>query len=866
MKIKHFLPLFAGLALACAGLSGCKEPVEEEKPEPIPEVEEPTIEVAFTSSDSKSATFTVTTSDITEIAFAAFSGTPEAEQTEDVLFMSGTTAECVDGENTITVTGLEAITDYTLYVAATTIEDQYFGEVITVDFSTTDYEDDVTLLGTEYDGFSVHVKMPESVKENGNVLRFAYGNLVMYNSNKSSGWLASSDASMLQANGGLYMTSDTTITFNDENQVYIDEYGEEVVLHDPIVPGEPMVFFVGEFAWGESMYGWGEGWYSALFDEMRYQEDLYSGSGDINEEDYWTGFFYKTQIRAREPEPLDAAVTVDCSNVQAVTGIIKFTPDPEVTQYCVCIMDETSYQLVIDLLDGNEEYLQWFTTSYYASFMLGTRTFEGNVEVDLTEYLYLQEQSDYHILLTAMGNEEGTSQSFQHIEFSTTEKTLEPPVVTVTAIDNPYGPNDPYTVWFNIKNTGNVEVASAMYAANYERDWAAALQYSTYADITASGNPLSEGEVAQINSADGLNLSFSTIDGMTTRLAVLAYNIEQTPNVLDENSPAIADNTADYLPDAERVDSELFSQLTGEWTMTADVSVYDYYSGGYVSEGPQSIKVTVYNGINDYPETLPSNVYDYYAGMSKEEVDALYDEFKMEAEAFNARVRGQNRLLCLGFGYSTDDYPTTFATTTPYELFCNPDYSSYDVASLFYDFGPKWYLQVEADGTVNAPFNSARMYPLQAWTDNVYYLAGLNDAGYVSVADDNSNLEFPVEVSSDRNTITVAPYVLGSDNMYPNAIYLNYGWGYLGGKRINSELTLTKGWSGTEASVPSGRQSTFKLQPANGFSLAPAAEARPKSRTSFRTAKQYQKVDDFKIVSAEEFQQNLREFQQNNAK
>ena len=315
------------------------------------------------------------------------------------------------------------------------------------------------------------------------------------------------------------------------------------------------------------------------------------------------------------------------------------------------------------------------------------------------------------------------------------------------------------------------------------------------------------------------------------------------------------------MPDAERVESELFSALEGVWTLTADVAHYDYYTGGYVSEGPQSIKVTVYDGINDYPETLPSEVYDYYTGMTKKEVDALYDEFKMEAEAFNARVRGQNRLLCLGFGYNTSDAPTSFNTITPYELFCNPEYSSYDVASLFYDFGPKWYLQIAEDGSVTVPFNSNRMYPLQAWTDNIYYLAAYSDNGYISVGENDSNEEFTVDVASDRNTITVNPYI-----MYPNAIYLNYTWAYLGGKRINSELTLTRGWteSAAYAPVPAGSHSTLKLQSANGVSLIP--EVRTVSRTSFRTAKAYKKVTDFKIVSAEEFQENLKNYQQGTAR
>ena len=876
MKLSnYFLILFAGLFIAFAGLglNSCQTP-EEEQEGPVIDDEgeegeddttEPSLEVAFVSSSANGATFTVKTNGITQIAYAAFAGTPEAEQTEDVLFMNGTVLECEDGESEITVSGLEPNTNHTLYVAATTVDDEYYGEVVTLDFSTGDYEEDVTLVDVGYNNFTVHVKVPESVKENGNVLRFSYGNLVMYNSNKS-GWMASTDAQTLEANGGQFMVNDSTIYYGPENEVFIDEYGEEIVLHDPIVPGEPIIFLVGEFAWGESMYGWGEGWYSALFDNDAYQEDLWSGTGEVNEEDYWTGYFHKMELTARQPEVLNATVDIDASNVQAVTGSIKFTPDADVSQYCVLVIDEISYAQILELIGGNEEYLQWFTTSYYASFMLGMRTFQGNTEIDLTDYLYLQEQTKYHIMVTAMGDAEGTSQSFQHIEFSTTEKTLEAPEVTVTAIDNPYGPEDPFQVWFNVKNTGNVDVASAMYAANYERDWAAALQYMTYADVTASGNALTAEQVAMINSSEGLNLGFSTIDGMTTRLAVLAYNIEQTPNVLEEGCPAIADNTADFMPDAERVESGLFSALEGEWTMTADVAHYDYNEGVYVDDGPESIKVTVYDGINDYPETLPSEVYDYYTGMTKEEVDALYDEFKMEAEAFNARVRGQNRLLCLGFGYNTSDAPTSFNTTTPYELFCNPEYSSYDVASLFYDFGPKWYLQIAEDGSVTVPFNSNRMYPLQAWTDNIYYMAAYNDNGFVSVGENDSNEEFPVNVASDENTITVNPYILDGTEMYPNAIWLNYTWAYLGGKRINSGLTLTRGWteSAAYAPVPAGSHSTLKLQSANGVSLTP--EVRTVSRTSFRTAKAYKKVTDFKIVSAEEFQENLRNYQQSLAR
>ena len=109
--------------------------------------------------------------------------------------------------------------------------------------------------------------------------------------------------------------------------------------------------------------------------------------------------------------------------------------------------------------------------------------------------------------------------------------------------------------------------------------------------------------------------------------------------------------------------------------------------------------------------------------------------------------------------------------------------------------------------------------------------------------------------------------MLSGENLYPNAVYLNYGYAYLGGKKITSALSLTKGWTGdasSETSAATGKKSTLKVQSANGAAFT--TDARPKSRTSFRTARQYQKVDDFKIVSPEELQENIRNFQQNSSK
>lgn len=851
--------LMAGILLVGAVMAAGCTPEEENVSS------EPSAELSVVSADASSAVLSLTVSGISDYAYVTYSEDPGAEPAPVAIYRDGVSGTCSDGENTVNVTGLDALTDYTVYLAARTAAGEYYGEVLSVSFTTTDYTDDLVLVETFYDGFTMQIRMPEEVKERGNVLRYTEGNLLMYNSNKQ-GWMASTDAATLEANGGLWTDESIEITYNDDNVLTgeVDEWGQEIYLHDPIVPGEPLVFMVGEFTTGESMYGWGEGWYSPLFDNEAYNDALYNGMGEVNEEDYWTGHFAKKTFSAKAPEVLDAKVTFE-PDMQAMSGTLRFTPDPEVYQYCVCLLDESSYQTVLQYLENNESYLQWFATSYYAAMMIGAQTFTGNQEVAVEDYIFLQEDTEYHALITAMGDAEGMTQSFQHETFSTTPKQLEAPEVTVTAIANPSGEESPYEVWFNVKNTGNVEITSAMYAANYVRDWEGALNMGmTYADITAQGNAFTDAEVAQMNTDEGYDVMFTSLDGMTTRLAVLAYNSEETANDLNaENSPAIAEATTPDQPDAPRVDSELFSALEGEWTMTANVSKYDYYEGGYVDQGPQSIKVTVYDGIDDYPETLPESVYGNYSNMSREEVDALYDEFKMEAEAFNAKVRGQNRLLCLGFGYEDEGY-SSFEAATPYELFCSPDYSGFDVPSLFYDFGPKWYLQVASDGTVSVPVNSSRIYPLQAWTDNIYYLAGYGDSGYISVGADDENAYFPVEVSSDRNTVTVGPMEFEGDDFYPNVIYIYYAnYAYLGGNMITSGLTLTRGWAGDAAAEAgmqqsaSGRGQQLRIDSQNGMSFQPVA--RPKSRTSFLALKQYGKAA-MKIVPAEEFSARLADY------
>lgn len=857
--MKKILFRFVALCLPVLGaLAGCaKEPAT---------MEGPSASLSLVNVGSVSAELNFHATSVTEFAWLLYTSEDEAVSDANVLFATGSVSSCVSGDNLFTVSGLVPNSSYGVVLAAKTENGTFMDEIFNVSFTTSDLEGDIAVLDRTDDGFSIYVKVPQSVKDNGNVIRYAAANIVMYNSNKQ-GWFSSLDADMLEANGQKFFVNDTTITYNDENiysydedgNILVDEWGQEIYNHDPFVPGEPLVFLAGEFGRGESNYGWGEGWYKPMFDY-----DLYfSGQPET---ECWTGYYSQTYVSTLEPETLDSGVDIEV-NAKATSGTVKLTPDEGVEQYCVLIMDNATYQgSVLPLLNNNEDYLQWFTTSYYAAVLTGALTFYEPAEIVLEEYYYMQPEVEYHVLVTAMGDSEGLTQSFQHETFTTPAKSMDPPVVEVKHIANPSGEESPFEIWFNVKAPDS-DLKSAMYAANYEREWASVLnQGLLYSDVVSSGNSFTSAEVAQINSEYGLDLCFSSMDDAVTILAVMGYNEEDTPNDIDaEGSPAIAEGRTIPQPDAERVESGLFDDLVGEWTATATVASYDYNAGGYVEQGDMSTKVVISAGVS-YPETLTDDVYAIYEaiGMDKAETDALYEEFKTEAEEFNAKVRGQNRLLCLGFGYETTS-PTAFASASPFDLFSatEDEYNGYDIASLFYDFGPKWYLQVADGDVVSVPVNSTRLTPLTAWTDNAYYLVGVSETSYISVGENDENAYFPVEVSSDGNTVTFKAMTYSDSQMYPNAGYFYYGYFYYPGTayRIVSDIRLTRGWTGESASPASvpGPVNNQKsgLESWNGASFRQVC--RPKSKTPFGNLVKYEQKT-YAPVSQAQFEENARQF------
>lgn len=768
---------------------------------------------------------------------------PDSAPNIQVINATGVSGNVVWGENSIRIgSAISPSTEYVLYFALTTVEDQFHEEVLTIQFTTSDVEGIVSLISAEPDGLIVNINIPESVTAAGNALKYT---LVDYYTHYTRLQL---DVESLWWNGQKHITESQTMRFlNSEALDYndLDENGDPSERWNLMVPGEPVLFLVGEFSYMDTNlpFGWTTpGYHNPLFDWdgfMNTYGDTEDGGlikrpGVMDmeyslEDPFWTGYHSRHLFYTAKPEPMDKKVHWESIDPRSNGYTIRFTPDEGIKRMCFFILDESDYAGYTDLIGGAENW-QWFVTSYAAFFQEGAQNVvpvEGS-DVGITEItsdeIYISDVEPtpgvtYHIVLTAMGDEKGMTQSFLHDTFTLPDYTLPTPDVLVTPLTDK---NTDSKVYFNIKSTvPGAPAVSARYVCNYVSEFSSIS--ATYKSMLLSdsySHAFSESDVAKINSEEGLEVEFSSKPYAATRLAVLVKNAEGQTNDPDKkDSPAVADTWSLRQADAPRVESELFDKLVGDWTATASVSTLSSGVATPAAE-PRQVKVTIQGGI-EYSDTFPSKAQENNPLWDTDEIASYWEQYKEEADAYNASVRGQNRLLCTGFGFENSSYfGEILELETPEGLFCRPDYSS-SVANLFVRFGPKWYLQIAEGDQVTLPVNIETIGSLTSWSDgHDYYLMGWNCTNNVSqflyydptVTDENGDktLHFPVTVSDDCNTITINPFEYEGLKYYPSTTYFSTtstGQAISTGTIITSPIVLTRGWSGNSAETSAKRLS-----------------------------------------------------------
>ena len=853
MKSKIF-NILSLLAVMSFGFFSCIEPeppVEEEQPT---ETNDPVLEVTVKSVDQTSVELEIKSANLKEIAYVL--SEEQVKMTMPaVIFASEARVDTT--ATSVTITELEANKTYWAYFAAR-LEGDYYDKIVEVTFTTNDYAFDkmLTLVDTDYMGYSMRITVPASVKAEPEkyAIRYNFGALVdcmaaKYEMGRT--WAATLLENGHGCVGWQEAHSDTTVVITPYNQnrqnpdgsYYVDpETGEEIMLHSPIAPNEPYLFIAGEYRYGdiaETGWGWSYGdpkkdvgFYIPLWDQAAFNAevgdlpkradivcDLATNTFLSGEEKYWTGAFQTLFFKTKAPEKLETEFEILIEDVTAIDAKISLIPDENVYCYSYMICDDATYNDIIDgLLLGNEDWLEWFVCSFYAMRYLYVPTISGPIQLQAREYttVPLSEETTYHVLVTATGEPDGSKQSFFHQTFDTTRKTKDAPIINVTAVEDN---ENEYFATFNVK-APNKDVIRAYYAADYKREFILEANTGTQYEYLAQ-NPFSENDITLINSDKGLDVQIPATDGQIVRMIVLGYNDEETKNALyspekyGNTCPAVADCRTKLLAMVPQNNNPLFKTLEGTWTAKAKMVVKQYDSNNNLQEFQQvfTTKIDIMDKY-DLP-ALTDDVYDIYASLdrprTKDEVDAYYADLQREVDLFNDyRLIYRNRMLCIGWFDYDFVSPSRLATKTPYDLFTWLDYSSIDNAQALYDFGPKWYLEIDANGNVTVPFDQWQTPPMTNWQSSVFFMAAYNyetNHGYKQATANSAGdiimpASFPVEVVNNDKLIIrpVQAALTDEENAqtyphYPNAIG---GWGVADATIIRpvvSEITLERGWS-----------------------------------------------------------------------
>ena len=906
---------------------------EGDEPEPTP-TPTPTLEFKLEAELVKTGTSTaeikLTTLNMAQYAYV-FDAVKDASAaveapSADIIFATGLSSSCEDGETTFTVESLSPATTYNVFIAGATVEDDFYEKVAAVTLTTGSFTDELTIFDIDYAQFSAHFNYPADKIQPGNVIKWGLTEFPQYYQNNT----ALSDADMINLNDGTYhnyISESTTWNFTEKNSIVGDPTTSDITYYSPIVPGQPMYFMLGEFTWDtNNHWGWGDGYYADLFDEVNYWKDFaVSGYTKLpDQSNYWSGYYRREFVESKAPSKMSAKPTVTM-DLTPRGGTIHIKPTEGIFGFCYAIISPDLHMQIMPLLENKPNYMQWYITSFHAFMNSVSMTGYGDTDIILEDLFYdgMKQGVEYTLHITALGNEIGSKQSYSTYKFTLPKPTKPAATIEVKGIDNPEGENVWNQAWFNIKCTSG-DAIQIKYIANYEREWMAMFNNYTNAGYTEEeamdmvigqyGAPFTAEELAAINTT-GYNLRFDSRADANNILGVRVMN--------DEGLISFAKGSVRTVkePADPPVQSSLFEELKGEWTATTTIH-YDHYhfcekpgdpnhdcgnttddENNYIVSSDEVISSKVVIGDIGYEATLPEEVYQLFFDSSslktKAEVDAVYEQFKTTVDDFNTATRGQNRILCQGFELEYDadkitckvpehndkpdgKVPTKFAS--PYDLFiADADtYSAYNYESPVFDFGPKWYLEIAADGSVSVPFNTYYMAPMSQWLDYVYQLVGVsNNASLPYRRNEDGDIidgHFPVTISADKNTITINPvkhtYQKTNDNgtksevtedFYPN-IARDYNGQYQLYSRIIAPIVLTRNNGSKSTAAAATAAPAVAKQKKNITSLYEVKSATaPKSRTALPATEEVVRPQQVKYapLSVEQFKANL---EKNNAR
>lgn len=931
--MQKFLLKFAAIAMAtlmAIGFVACSSDPEVDTPSNSngpdgpddPEVEY-ALEIETKEIGATTVSFTINTKGISKVHYFVDEGA-SLTATELLIVSKGKEIKIdEDGTFVQTISGFQANKLYAVHFAGTKNDDSFYGEPIKVEFTTANFEGEITFFDVEQRSFKVHVNFPEDVKERGNVLKWGICDAMIY---KTIGIHA--DALNRHDTMGTYFDDTKTFTFdNSEENSYPIRDGKpdyDAWLYESIVPGQPTYFMLGEFEYvkegelgydyqdkdGDWLYGdytagWHEpGWYHALFDYYNYSggnemfgggphdpklQSVPMGTSPLAEEiftdqhEYWSGYYRVFRLRTALPEKLDGHIEIDDSGLKPNGGIIRLTPSENVGVFLAGIFTDETWEIFLNSLPDREpETIQWGLTTRMAFQSHGVIQLSGDTDLNPNDiWLYPDTDTRYRLVLVGMGEEldendmpTGEKQFYQEHFYRLPKPTKGAPTLSIKAIDAPAGEeSSPYELWYNIRCTSG-DAVRVKYAYDVKHAWDQALMSYSVSEIINMGQEFSSQEMVYINSESGYSFKFTQLQpDKTYGLGVMVWNDEGTPSTARYVESS---TSAEELPD--RSESSLFSELQGDWMISADY-IYTVHSNetGEDKVVTERRETPVHIGDLVFDRRFITDaVYDRFATstrnkMTAEQVDAQLDQIDEIFASYNEKTRNYNRLSCQGYDlYPIPPYYSNSATAylSPETLFVAAAADSYtyiDAAGLLYDFGPKWYLEIDAAGNVTVPFNVLTMDPSMGYSG--LYMMGVNSTNLqgmgMIITVDGQTGHFPVQISDDKNTITIKPLELNGEKYYPHLVTLDGACSAF----IQSDITLRR----TTASTAAKRTRQSLQMPAadmmngtriKGDRVAPAKRGRSITKIEKMNLKPYAEFS-ISVLSPEQVRTNTENYLKN---
>ena len=428
------------------------------------------------------------------------------------------------------------------------------------------------------------------------------------------------------------------------------------------------------------------------------------------------------KFKTKEGSTTDALVDVEVYDITSTTCRVKCTPDHKVKQYHVYVNTAEWYDYAHSL--GADDAM----IAQIIMLPEGGRKFTGP-----SDELYgpgkgpghdIKTDTDSRVYIAVVGEDDGVSLLMK--DFRTAPSSGKKSEVTVT-VEHRFGQED-RAVDINVKadDLAYQAIRYVMTLAEYKTSGKSDAEL-----VSLYGTQFNDMEFPDIKTPNGIWFGVEDLYRETDYVCVVGVRTLE-----GEETYVAKQFKTEKRPDVSQVTSTLFEDLLGTWNVSYTAYVRNEY-GDQVTATFTNEPVVISQGFDD---------------LSKEEYRAI------------------NRLVVEGFPFYK---AANFKMVTPAELMASdPSYWGEYPSLAYRDCGPKIFLEIGSSDQISVP-TSRNEYLLNYTENGAFYFVGCNYDSYALAP-----ASFPVELSADKNTMTIKASVPVAeyDNLsYRPAVFLLNG-------------------------------------------------------------------------------------------